>query len=414
MPLTQAQQELLTAWIDGQATGAEAEAASKLAAEPEAARWVQTTRALRTLVRRHTAVKAPAFLKSRVLATLDEDFDDISRPTASLIPIRRALMALAAGLVLALGVYFVATNVPQDTDTSTQVSRAPTGREPARGPGSMAGPAVPPAPQPTPELPPKSVSGKPDGSESRNSDDPAKGGERGDLKPPAPGQGGDSWAEGSDHSRRKDRPAITVLNLDRGNGHAHQLSLELDRNSGANALQTYNDLLVVACMYADARLVNGDGSAATVDNDFAVFDGLEIEVSQDSLADLLAAVRKLSDDQQYGSLAVPEDLEQPVDDTQRLVRELAEVRRDLAGRDARTGDETNENHADDTQESVRGYLPPRIQTEQLRRESTRAEKTDAMGRLDKSADSRSKLEAATATSPEQGAARKIKLVLRLQ
>jgi len=411
MPLTQAQQELLTAWIDGQTTAAEAEAAATLAKEPAAAQWVQTTRALQALVRQQGAAKAPEFLKARVLATLDEDFDDISRPTAKLIPLRRAAIALAAGLLLALGVYYVATSLPQDPGAAREVARAPQGKEAPREPSADAGSQ--PVLQPTAELPPKNPNQRPDGTDSKLPGDAGKGGQGGEIELPLPGHSG-SWGDDKDTRRNQDGHGVTVLNMDRANGQTHQLSLELDRNSGANTLQAYNDLLVVACMYADARLVNNEGSAAAVDNDFAIFDGLEIEVSQDSLADLLAAVRKLSDEQQYGNLAVPEDLEQPVDDTQRLVAELAEVRRDLAGRDTRTGDQANEEQSDDNAHSVRGYLPPTIQTDQLRKQSAGTEKTDAMNRLDESTRSRKKLEAAASVAQNNKDSRKIKLVLRLQ
>ncbi|MBK9973730.1 MAG: hypothetical protein IPP14_03045 [Planctomycetes bacterium] len=412
MPLTQAQQELLTAWIDGQTTAAEAEAAATLAQEPAAAQWVQTTRALQALVRQQGAAKAPGFLKARVLATLDEDFDDISRPTATLIPLRRAAIALAAGLLLALGVYYVATSLPQGPVAVGEVAKAPQGKETPREPSADT--ASRPVLRPTPELPPRNLKEKPDGTDSKLPGDPVKRGPGGEIQLPPPSHSGGTWGNDDDTRRNHDGQGVTVLNMDRANGQSHQLSLELDRNSGANTLQAYNDLLVVACMYADARLVNNEGSAAAVDNDFAIFDGLEIEVSQDSLADLLAAVRKLSDEQQYGSLAVPEDLEQPVDDTQRLVAELAEVRRDLAGRDTRTGDQANEEQADDNAHSVRGYLPPTIQTDQLRKQSAGAEKTDAMNRLDESTRNRKKLEAAASAAQNNKDSRKIKLVLRLQ
>lgn len=109
------EQILLSAWIDGEVSDAERAQMQSLLQRPEARAYLEQLQAARILVNKHGAQKAPVGLKGRVLAALDEDFDDISRPTASregnVIAMPTAswktpLMALAAAVVIVLGLVF--------------------------------------------------------------------------------------------------------------------------------------------------------------------------------------------------------------------------------------------------------------------------------------------------------------------
>ncbi len=135
-PLTIEEQILLSASIDardGDLTQAEHARVQALLQQPAARAYLDSLRATRVLVGRHGAAKAPVGFKGRVLAALDEDFDDISRPTASrdgkviAMPSaswRTPMLALAAAVVVTLGVFFGPALLPSnDTASPADIAR---------------------------------------------------------------------------------------------------------------------------------------------------------------------------------------------------------------------------------------------------------------------------------------------------
>jgi len=135
-PLTIEEQILLSASIDardGDLTQAEHARVQALLQQPAARAYVDSLRATRVLVGRHGAAKAPVGFKGRVLAALDEDFDDISRPTAlrdgKVIAMpsaswRTPMLALAAAVVVTLGVFFGPALLPSgDTASPADIAR---------------------------------------------------------------------------------------------------------------------------------------------------------------------------------------------------------------------------------------------------------------------------------------------------
>lgn len=359
MPLTREELELLNALHDGQCADHEQADAQQLAKTPEGAAALADLAALSALVRSHGASRAPVGLKGRVLAAMDEDFDDISRPTASILPMRRVLMLAAACLALAVGVYVTATVI---------------------------------APPPTPAAPTVAIEKPvPDIGATTNVRDTAP-----TPKPPMMQPGGPAPEEQA--ASRTWAPKVTVLNLDRGHSD-DLLSIELDRKGNRNALQTYTDLLAVACLHADARLIDAQGADTAADNDFTAFGGLEVELLPDALPALLSAMRKLSQDQQLGTVQVPEDLEQPVGDTERLVADLVE-----SLHDEQRGNE-REDGMNESLGRVQDYLPPAVLAERFKRNE--AGKTGNPGPVGGGGGA-----SRPQTTPSQE--RKIKLVIRLQ
>lgn len=130
-PLDIHEQILLSAWLDGEVSDSERAQVQQLLTRPEAQAYLQSLKSTRVLVNKHGAVKAPVGLKGRVLAAMDEDFDDISRPTASrddnadgkIIALPTAswktpLLALAAAIVVVLGLAFGPSLFPTTPEKS--------------------------------------------------------------------------------------------------------------------------------------------------------------------------------------------------------------------------------------------------------------------------------------------------------
>ena len=306
MPLTREQLELLASLHDGQCTAPELAAANALAATAEGQAALVDLAGLTALVRSHGAARAPLGLKGRVLATLDEDYDDISRPTASILPMRRVLMLAAACLAVTVGVYFGLAVLGDPTAPQDPVAR----QIPAANEAQSA---------PVPII--RDTGGDTNNQQAGKSKDSNETGaetRRDEVMSPKAPEVPLPPVEGNWATR-------TVLNMDRGSDQPHQLSLELNRRGNSSALQVYADLLAVACLHADARLMDGDVATAESDNDFGIIDGMEVELPLDALPELLSALEKLAGDQQYGTLRLPADLRRPVDDTARLAEELAQL-----------------------------------------------------------------------------------------
>src|SRR5690349_6176364 len=86
MTLTPEQQELLSAYLDGEVNAAEAALAKALLERPEARVYFEQLRTVSARVREHGASHAPADFKQGVLAHLEGDYDGVSRPTSNQRP----------------------------------------------------------------------------------------------------------------------------------------------------------------------------------------------------------------------------------------------------------------------------------------------------------------------------------------
>jgi len=374
MPLTHEQQLLIHALHDGQCTPAELAGAQALAQSTDGAAYLRDLAALGALVREHGKSRAPVGLKGRVLAALDEDFDDISRPTDSIMPMRRIFMLAAACLALTLGVYVAIGAFTPPTTATPEMAKAiePKLIDGFRAPvvdhtHQPAGSGTDPLARKEAQTPPI-----PEGNVVEKTGDQ-------DIK-----ESGKNW----------DGATLTVLNMDRGRND-EQLSIELNRGAEVNALQTYTELLSVACLYADARLIDSRPTDSEASNDFTAYDALEVELPEDAVPAMLSAMRKLTQDQQLGAVQVPQDLQRTVDDTDRLVRELADAR-----------DSAREDNANNSEHRIQDYLPPAVLAENLKRSNdmgktgTKPGAGGGEGRLQR--------------TERQADQRKVKLLIRLQ
>lgn len=387
MPLTNEQQELLGAWLDGELRGPELAAAERLLREPAAAAYVAGLRRLRELLDACPPVRCPVGLKSRVMAALDSGFDGISRPTNELAPVRRlrwTTPAAAAAAALFLGLWvFSMVGGPATPGQPASV---------ARGTGAPAGTAQPVDDALPPRTMPAAMEATTDHNEDDRSQDAGKGDRRNDGG--TGGGGGVNAAGGTGNpgqpggmaaarprsgagARKHTEHAGGTLNLDRGHDEPLELVLHVDRERPAGLMHAYNDLLLVSCLYGNARLLEAPASVAipalesadyddlgsaedgVTHNDFTLFDGVEAEVPEGDLPALLAALRRLATEQNYGEMQVPEDLDMLVSATGATVDELNEL----------AGDDKGDNDAQAS--SLRAYLPPQAQNQHLQREAAR-------------------------------------------
>lgn len=135
MSLTEQQLELLSAHLDGETTAAEEAVVQELLKQPQAKQYLSELEQTRLIVSRHALVKAPAGLDQRVLAAI-KPAKVHQLPTATW---RTPLYAIAAALVVALGIMFGPSLFSPDAPTSSEIAREvierPAPRKPA-GSGS--------------------------------------------------------------------------------------------------------------------------------------------------------------------------------------------------------------------------------------------------------------------------------------
>ncbi|MBK8206993.1 MAG: hypothetical protein IPK87_09420 [Planctomycetes bacterium] len=119
--------ELLSAWLDGELTAAEQSAIKDLLQRDDAKAYIAELEQTRMLVTRHAMVKAPADLASRVLARIGEGSGGAGRvaaihqlPTANW---RTPLYAIAAALVVALGIMFGPALISPKPEAPRDVAR---------------------------------------------------------------------------------------------------------------------------------------------------------------------------------------------------------------------------------------------------------------------------------------------------
>lgn len=318
MALTDAQQELLHAFVDCETTPAETQIAQQLLERDAAARlYVEELKRLRRLLRTHGCVNAPAGLRGRVCAALENDFSGPPVLALPRVALRSALYAAAAAAVVSLALVF-GPQLDQRDDAPTQGI--------AHTPEFSASVIEPPAATDTVPRQPAPPALEPDEQDGIN-------------------------AAG--------KPA-TVLRLDRGIDQPFELSLDLNRVRDASALQVYNDILVVSSLYGQARLQDGGRELEEfTGRDFSAYDGVEVELESAQLPRLLAALDRMNADQAYGRMIVPADLRQSISETTRAVDKIQQISRD--SEIAPKGGQPNHS------EGARAYLPPEVQREILRR-----------------------------------------------
>lgn len=358
MALTDAQQELLHAFVDCETTPAETQIAQQLLTRDAAARtYVGELKRLRRLLRTHGCVNAPAGLHQRVCAALENDF---SGPPVLALPRtawRSALYAAAAAVVVSLALVIGPQLDQRDDPPPAGIAHTPEFNASQIEPAAVSD-ATPRQPaQPTPHLEPDEQVG----------------------------------------INETEKPAA-VLRLDRGIDQPFELSLDLNRVRDASALQVYNDILVVSSLYGPARLQDGNRDLEEfTGRDFSVYDGVEVELESSQVPQLLAALDRMNADQSYGRIIVPADLRHSINETTRAVDELQQLSRD--SQNAPKGAQAA------TKDGARAYLPPEVQRDCL--PQNLAELPEKV---------RAKANALTETDSmaEQGTSRKLRLVIRLR
>lgn len=369
MALTDAQQELLHAFVDGETTHAETQIAQQLLAREAAARtYVEELQRLRQLLLTHGCVNAPAGLRRRVCAALEKDFNAPPLIALPRMAWRSALYAAAAAVVVSLALV-VGPQLDQRPEQPEQgIAQAPV-------PGSAV-PETPAEPEPAP--------------------------------PPRPAL----WTDANDldDGINEAGKAAPVLRLDRGVDQPLELSLDLNRHREASALQVYNDILIVSSLYGDARLQDGAPELEEfAGRDFSAFDGVEVELESGQVPQLLAALDRMNADQAYGRIIVPADLRRSIKRTTLAVAEIQKLSRDAENAD--NGAQTRQ-PGPKVEDGARAYLPPEVQREMLRRdEESEPGERHLLGSTKRGPDT-----AGGGNEPEagQGESRKIKLVIKLR
>jgi hypothetical protein len=374
--LSDAQQQLLHAWVDGETTDAESRSAIELLARPEASEYVSTLKRLRELVARYAGVTAPAGLLERVRAALHRE----SRPVLSLRLWRTAALAAAAALVVSLGLVFGPSLLVEDKPQDVAVLDGPRQPIPAPEGGVSKPPMDPASTNPAPAPP----------GDERSVDDLLNGTRSG-----------------------KEDAGSAVLRLDRGLGQPFELSVHMNRDRKASNLQVYNDMLIVSSLYGDAEIKDSSVESAEADEkfagrDFSEFDGVAVEVEAGRVPELIAALNRMTADQSYGEVVVPNDLRQSIDVSAATVTELQRVSHNRP----KTKGQPNDRSIGSP--GARGYLPPDVQRECLEQELK--DMPDELRKLSEMSQLKEEpsLEGAKATFGASAEHRKIKLILRLR
>lgn len=339
MALTDAQQELLHAFVDGETTPAETVIARELLQrDPHAATYCEELRRLRHLLATHGCVKAPDGLHLRVCQSLRREF-----AAAPVIPLprvfwRTALYAAAAAVVLGVGLMFGPHWHNQETHSPDEVARR-TGQPVFANPDACAAEVW--RAGPTEDV-------QPDKDAKREAS----------PQPPA----ARDLADAANLITAESLAA--VLRLDRGVDQPFELSVDMDRGREISMLQVYNDILVVSSMYGEACLLDSSSHeaeepAAFAGRDFSAYEGVEIQLENSQVPELLAAIDRMNVDQGYGKMIVPADLRRSIGDTNRAVDELQELSRGAENRSKEPRTKTDS--------GAGAYLPPDVQREMLRR-----------------------------------------------
>lgn len=369
MNLDAEQQELLSAFLDGEVNEVERALVNALLQRPEARQYLEGLMRYRALVRRHATPNVPAGFAAGVVKALEGDYGDISRPNNSIkqpagkvitLPTatwRTPFVAAAAAMVVAAGLLLASALFnPQTPHTGTIARERALRNTPAADESvcaakhfenygdERAGGRVNDASN-------DPVTGSLDRARraAREAGDPVKNPSDNDkditeamrdaveAKKLASGKktagGGDKKGDGGGAPRPPESPGVAsgVPPALKGIAQGEQQDAKADNvfrlaeaaragtevnlvmNRDASALQVYTDMLRVSRMYGEARLQqaddhNEDRAVETKEkagNDFTDYEGIEIEVPEDQVDELLAALDRLSSEQNLGELVVP-------------------------------------------------------------------------------------------------------------
>lgn len=341
--LSEEQQRLLHAWVDGECTAAEAEIAVDLLSRPEASEYVSELKRLRELVAMHAGIHAPAGLLERVREAMRRD--SRRRSVFQIFTWRGAGLAAAAVVVVAVGI--VLSPMLNKPEPEPQIAEQPAmaheveHTDNARAVVEDANHAIA------------------DIVEGKVADlvrDVDAGPE---LSPPA-----------IEPTVAGGRRARNVLRLDRGFAQPLEISVQMNRENSARNLQVYNDLLMVSCLYGKAELKDGAVIETFPGRDFSEYDGVSIEVEADRVPELIGALNRLAAEQAYGQVVIPYDLRESIASSAGEVERLQRV-----GVEAKHTQEEEARRA----WGARHYLPPEVQREWL--ESELKDSPDALKRL---------------------------------
>lgn len=391
MELTNEQRELLSAYLDGEVNASERALAQALLERAEAASYFDGLKRVRSLTQQHAQARAPQNFAALVRQSLEGDFDGISRPTSNqgdydsisrptsnqlqlnAVPQaswRMPLLAMAAAVVMAVGIFAVNSLLLPDTaapalstagrDFHKDPEAAPAVEDalenlpgpelrdqPNADPNSDAPSTARPAPNPPSKKPESSNStdkyerktaperpqdaadeqneelkkgyaegeGK-ESSDAKTKDDDrnagpensekwgegrsggvgggAGGGTRGGQGDGSPAEGSETVrrarakSEGSEAGKKQDgtradggaspgqQPAPKALEV------AHEVAIDFAGSGDSPTVAT--DVLQVASNFGAAKASTGEGGSS-----------VEVEVDEDQVQELLAAINKLAD-----------------------------------------------------------------------------------------------------------------------
>ena len=405
MALTTTQQELLHAWVDGETTAAENAAAEQLVAEETEARtYANELKRLRELVLTNACVAAPDGLRERICCAIKDEFE---RSTAPVIKLpgsvwRFAIMAAAAAVVVSLAFMYAPPMGEQHSGPQAEIaSSTPL---PSMGPGSE---------------PFGGTWGDHDAGKFGHNDIRTQG--------PVAEETAKEPDEAAGKKFHEYGAVSSVLTLDRGVTEPFEVSVNMNRNRSGSTLQVYNDMLIVSSLYGSAHIADetahdeqADDDATFSGNDFSNYDGVEVVIEPEKVPELLAALNRLTTEQNYGDMIVPADLRKTLNTTAGVVDELQDLNRSVAGMRQNSDLERAERPRADVPDGVRGYLPPDIQRDCVRLDARQLGKgedkrvDDVLGREVLRA--QLPVTDATESQPSDSASesRKVRLLIRLR
>lgn len=400
MTLSNEQQELLHAWVDGETTEAEeqmvAELTSNAATRDELQLYVTELKRVRELLATHGGVPAPSGLRERVMAALDNDTAPII--DLPLLNWRTALVAAAAAIVVSLALVFSppANDATNASGIATTDEQAPENSTQGQ------------SPKPTAE--PEDMTQRP--SEHHGGAGRIKPGD--EVDPPMD----ETPAEPTPPAMLRGQLAATVLQLNPGFDEPFEVSINLDRSRETSISQVYNDMLVVGSLHGEARIMDDGTSLGEwtdgedfVGSDFTVYDGVEIQVEHDRVPELLSAINRMSSDQGYGQVILPGYMRSEVGTLTEQTRELQDAVKEI-GQDI-----DNANARKRSEAGAQGYLPSGAQRENLRRlaKDRSDAKVDArLARLLEEGSRDAENASPKGTLSGDSGRRKVKLVIRLR
>lgn len=389
MNLTPEQQELLSAYLDGEVTAAERAIVHALLERPEARSYLDGLAQYRELLTRHTRVKVPSGFAAGVVKALEGDA--ATKPKLAKVHTlpaatwRTPVLAAAAALVVAAGLFFTSSLINPAQQGTGVVAREYTPRKE----DSTGKPADRLAQSP-PELTRKPSAGPADlsnmaleteGLKERMKDLNTRNPDRlkkefnlledklreADEQEAKGGGEKDRGVRRARHEKADSRDELRkanyseALDLSEKERAGTEYTLVMDRE--AKAGDVYKELLQIGGRFGAATLrENAENhekpthyEEPRTGADFTDYDGIEIELPESKVKELLDSLQQLSKEKNYGELVLPEYLQ----------RELAAERRNVPAEDPRSSEAGDANN--DPDESQDGHpkktLSPRPDSE---------------------------------------------------